>query len=89
MGNQGFLPSAMMDELLPQLIIKSTQDSIQRPLINYCKGNDYFDCTAPDPTIQKSCKYYIESFGGERCIFLNRYQCCENPDAQQNARTLG
>ena len=88
MGNQEFLLSAMMDELLPQLIINNKQDPIQRPLVNYCKANEYFDCKAPDSTIQKSCKYYVESFGGEHCIFLNTHQCCENPEAQRNARSL-
>ena len=89
MGNQEFLLSAMMDELLPQLIIKSPQDQIQRPLVNYCEANEYFDCMAPVSAIQKSCKFYIESFDGEQCIFLNTHQCCGNPEAQRNARVLG
>ena len=89
MGNQEFLLSAMMDELLPQLIIKSTPDPIKSPQVNYCKANEYFDCKASDSTIQKTCKFYIESFGSESCIFLNAHQCCENPEAQRHARSFG
>lgn len=86
MANQEFFLSAMMDELLPQLTVKNTNDPIQNSQVNYCKANEYFDCKAPDSSIQKRCKYYIESFGGERCIFLNTQQCCENPEAQRNTR---
>ena len=89
MGNQEFFLSAVMDELLPQLIIESKQDPIQNTKENYCKANEYFDCMAQDPRIQYTCKYYIESFGNPHCIFLNTHHCCENPEAQRNARTLG
>ena len=58
----------------------------QSSQVNYCKANEYNECKAQNPTIQKNCKYYIESFSGERCIFLNTYQCCGNPDAQRSAR---
>jgi hypothetical protein len=88
MGNQEFYLSAMMDELLPQLIIKSAPDPIKSPQVNYCRANEYFDCQATDSAIQKSCKYYIESFSGGYCIFLNMHQCCDNPEAQRHARAL-
>ena len=89
MGNQDYFLSAMMDELLPQLMIESAPDQKQSPEVNYCNANEYFDCMAPDPTIQNSCKYYIVSFGNARCIFLNTHHFCENPEAQRKARALG
>lgn len=85
MDSQDIPMSAMMDELLPRTMMENEKNYLQGPRGNLCESNLIFACRATDTRMQIYCRYFIEAFHNERCIFCNSAWCCENPEAQKNA----
>ena len=90
-SNPEYLLSAMMDELLPQMITgkrgKGNEVVImQSPRVNFCEAKVISVCNAIEKNMQKSCKFYDRASYGDQCMFFHSDEFCDNPEAQEHAR---